>query len=205
MLRTSKYTTILLVLIVIILLFGVGVAVYYVLDLDWFNKKVDIYSETPEIIKPAVKGYDITKRTYDIVLYTEGIKVVVYKDGTVGFKMIDNDDNNTVKVYKDIIDKEVKPSLTGIVKAFEVYASKTATPNKYMVLLDKDGNVYKLVNKELKQNGKYAFVKIEGLANIVDIKEISNDNTSPELTGINSIAIDNESNEIIITDYLLKD
>ena len=210
MLRTNNYTTYLLILIVIILVIGVGIAIYYVLDLDWFNKKVDIYSETTDLVeqpelKPVVKGYDLTKRTYDLILNTDDLKVIVYKDGTVGIKMHANEENKKVSIYKEIIDKEVKLSLTGIVKAYEVYASKTDNENQYIVLVDKDGSIYKLVNSELIKNGKYAFVKIEGIGDVADIREISNENSSLPLTGTNVIAIDFEGNEILLTDYLIKD
>ena len=178
------------------------------MDLNWFNKTVDVYSEVTKTVeqvevKPQVKGYDLSKRNYDIVLNTDDFKITVYKDGTVGIVMIDSEKNTQVKVYKEIINKEIKPSLTEIVKAYEVFASKSATERKYIVLVDKDGNLYKLVNKELVENGKYAFVKIQGIANIMDIKEISNENTSPLLEGVNAIAIDFEGNEILLTDYLI--
>ena len=97
--RRSNYTTLLLVLIVIILLFGVGIAIYYVLDLDWFAKKppqidndVNIYNEiqnTDVQVKKEI-SYDITKRTYNIKLSTENLDVIVYKDGTVGITITEN-------------------------------------------------------------------------------------------------------------------
>ena len=208
MIRANNYITFLLVLIVIILVFGVGLAIYYVLDLNWFGKKVDIYAENiipNEQIetKQRVEGYDLAKRNYDIVINGDDFKITVYKDGTVGIKMIDNEENRKVSIYKEIRDKEIKTSLTNIVRAYEVYASKTSTAKKYIVLVDKDGNLYKLVNEELIKDGRYAFVKIEGIAGIMDIKEISNENTSPLLEGINVIAIDSEGNEILLTDYLV--
>ena len=208
MIRANNYITFLLVLIVIILVFGVGLAIYYVLDLNWFGKKVDIYAENiipNEQIetKQRVEGYDLAKRNYDIVINGDDFKITVYKDGTVGIKMIDNEENRKVSIYKEIRDKEIKTSLTNIVRAYEVYASKTSTAKKYIVLVDKDGNLYKLVNEELIKDGRYAFGKIEGIAGIMDIKEISNENTSPLLEGINVIAIDSEGNEILLTDYLV--
>ena len=170
MIRTSKYITLLLIIIVIMLLIGLGVAIYYVLDLDWFDKKpVDIYNELQvyqEQLKGEVKiekemGYDITKRTYNIVLESDELKVVVYKDGTVGITMLKSEKNQQVEIYKELIDKETKLDLTNIVRAYEVIVSKDATPNSYIILLDADGNLYKLANQELMSNGKYTFVKIE--------------------------------------------
>lgn len=212
MIRTGKYTTLLLVIIVLILLFGVGIAIYYVLELDWFDKKpVQIYKEEPQVTPykeqgtTITKDYDITKRVYNLLLDTENIRVIVYKDGTVGVTLKANDINNQVNIYKEIIDKEVKPALTNIVKVYEVYASENDKKNSYIVLLDNTGNVYKLVNKELAKNGKIAFVKVQGLAKIVDIKQITNEGLVENTTGVNAIAIDNEQNELILTNYLLKD
>lgn len=217
MLRTNNYTTILLVLIVIILLVGVGIAIYYVLDLDWFNKKpVQIYNEVqpytqvlPYIEQPEVKvekeiKYDITKRTYNLVLNTTEFKVVVYKDGTVGVTMLENEKYNKLTNYNELLNKEIKSSLTNIIRAYEVQVSKDTTPINYIVLLDSDGNLYEMVEKELTANGKYAFVKIEGLAKIVDVRQITNDVLTENETGINAIAIDEESNELLLTEYLIK-
>ncbi|MBQ8043600.1 MAG: hypothetical protein IJ272_05565 [Clostridia bacterium] len=213
MIRTSKYITLLLIIIVIMLLIGLGVAIYYVLDLDWFDKKpVDIYNELQvyqEQLKGEVKiekemGYDITKRTYNIVLESDELKVVVYKDGTVGITMLKSEKNQQVEIYKELIDKETKLDLTNIVRAYEVIVSKDATPNSYIILLDADGNLYKLANQELMSNGKYTFVKIEGLAKIIDVRQITNEGLVDNTSGINAIAIDEESNELLLTDYLIK-
>lgn len=213
MLRTNNYTTLLLVLIVIILLVGVGIALYYVLDLDWFSKpNIQVYDEVKPYVENTIpqntvvktSEYDMTKRTYDILLETSDIKVVIYKDGTVGLTMLNNDTNKQVSIYKEIINKEIKTSLTNIVKVYEVSASKDSTVKKYIVLIDKDGNLYKLANEELVKKGKYAFVKIEGLAKIVDIKQITNKNVIDNPNGVNVIAIDYEGNELLLTDYLIK-
>lgn len=212
MIRSGKYTTLLLVAIVLILLFGVGIALYYVLGLDWFGKRqVDIYSEQPqvtpykEVSVEVVKDYDITKRAYNLQLSTDDMNVVVYKNGTVGVTLKDNGINNQVSVYSEIIGKEIKPALTNIVKVYEVYASENETRQRFVVLLDSTGNVYKLSNTQLSRNGKIVFVKIQGLAKIVDIKQITNDGVIENMSGINAIAIDNEQNELLLTNYLLED
>ena len=49
----------------------------------------------------------------------------------------------------------------------------------------------------------YTFAKIEGLAKIIDVKQIANDELTENNTGINVIAIDGESNELLLTNYLL--
>lgn len=214
MIRANNHITILLVLIVIMLLIGVGIALYYVLDLDWFEKKpVDIYNEVGEYqeqlntgikIKKEIK-YDIFKRTYDLVLDTEELKVVVYKDGTVGITMVKNDKNNQVSIYKEILNKEIKIELTNIIRAYEVVVSKNNIPNSYIVLLDVEGNLYKLQHQSLISNGKYTFTKIEGLAKIIDVRQITNDNLTENTNGTNAIAIDEESNELLLTNYIIGD
>lgn len=214
MLRANNYTTILLVLIVIILFVGVGVALYYVLDLDWFEKKpVDIYNEvgvyqeqsnTEIKIEKEIK-YDTSKRAYNLALDTEELRVVVYKDGTVGITMVKNDENNQVSIYKEILNKEIKIEPSNIIRAYEVVVSKNNMPNSYIVLLDVEGNLYKLQQKALVSNGKYAFTKIEGLAKIIDVRQITNDNLTENTNGINAIAIDEESNELLLTNYIIGD
>ena len=214
MLRRSNYTTLLLVMIVLILLIGVGIAIYYVLDLDWFSKApVSIYNEQvkPYVEQPKVDvkiekeiKYDITKRTYNLVLNTEELNVIVYKDGTVGITMVENEKYKELSGYAQLLNKEVKPSLTNIIRAYELEVSKDNASNKYLVLLDSDGNLYELVEKELTTNGKYAFVKVEGLAKIIDVRQITNDGLTENTTGVNAIAIDEESNELLLTDYLIK-
>lgn len=214
MIGTGRYTTLLLVIIIIILLFGVGITLYYVLELDWFKKTevVRPYIEQPvtpykevEIKENITVSLDMTKRTYDILLETEEFKVVVYKDGTVGITMLDNEKYKSVSTYNELLNKEVKPSLKDIVKAYDVKVSKDTIQKSCIVLLDKEGNMYKLVENVLLKEGKFAFVKIEGIAKVVDIKQITNNYLTENTTGINSIAIDYEGNELLITDYLLKD
>ena len=85
MIRTNNFITFLLTLIVLVLIVGVGVAIYYVLDLDWFDKKpIEIYNEVQPYIeqqKPIepVKNYvfDMSKRKYNIELNTDEFKIVV--------------------------------------------------------------------------------------------------------------------------------
>lgn len=210
--RTNNYTTLLLVLIVIILLFGVGIAIYYVLDLDWFAKKpVDIYNEIGvynEQLKQEVKikkeiKYDIAKRTYNIKLSTDNLDVIAYKDGTVGITLTKNNGNEQVEIYKENLYKEKKIELTNIIRVYEVEVAKEKTIKKYIVLLDVEGNLYKQEKQELVSKGNFTFVKIEGLAKIIDVKQITNDELTENKTGINAIAIDRESNELLLTDYLL--
>lgn len=214
MIGTGRYTTLLLVVIVIILLFGVGIALYFVLDLDWFNKeKVTPYVEqqpvTPykevEVKENIQVSLDMTKRTYDILVETDELKVIVYKDGTVGITMLENEKYRTLTTYSELLNKEVKSSLKDIVKVYSVKVSKDNIEKDCIILLDKDGNMYKLVESVLISEGKYAFVKIEGIAKIVDIKQITNNYLVENTNGINLIAIDYEGNELLITDYLLKD
>ena len=87
--------TMLLVLIVIILIFGVGIALYFVLDLDWFDvpekPQVIIKNECEE--KQILASLDIKKRVYNIELLSEDMRLVVYKDGTVGITMLDTQKN----------------------------------------------------------------------------------------------------------------
>ncbi len=214
MIGTGRYTTLLLIIIIIILLFAVGITLYYVLELDWFKKTevVRPYIEQPvtpykevEIKENITVSLDMTKRTYDILLETEEFKVVVYKDGTVGITMLDNEKYKSVSTYNELLNKEVKPSLKDIVKAYDVKVTKDDTQKSCIVFLDKEGNMYKLVENVLLQEGKFAFVKIEGIAKVVDIKQITNNYLTENTTGVNSIAIDYEGNELLITDYLLKD
>ncbi len=212
MLRSNNYTTILLIAIVIILLIGVAIALYYVLDLNWFgakpvdiyNEQIQVYTEQPQVKVEKEIKYDISKRTYNMVLNTDSLKVIVYKDGTIGITMLVNEQNKEVSIYKEILNKEVKPSLTNIIRAYEVVVSTNNVPMNYIVLLDSDGNLYKLAAKELATKGKYAFVKIEGLAKIIDVRQITNDGLTENSNGINAIAIDEESNELLLTDYLIK-
>lgn len=204
MLRMTNYTTWLLVLIIIILLIGVGVAIYYVLDLDWFDnkgkqeipKEVVVYTESYE--------YDMTKRIYNITVSNNELEVIVYKDGSVGVKLLSNKYTKDVKVYKEIIDKEIKTNVANITKAYIVKAAKNNKSGNYLVLLDKAGNLYKLDNEKLKNQGMYDFIQIRGLGKIVDIKQITSDNVVDNPKGINVIAIDNEKNELLLTDYLVE-
>lgn len=214
MVRSNNYTTVLLIIIIIMLFIGLGITLYYVLDLDWFTKapvdiyseKVNIYKEQPQInikIEKEVK-YDINKRTYNIVLNTDELKLVIYKDGTVGITMLSTEKNKEVSIYKEILNKEIKLALTNVIRAYEIEVSKDDTPVNHIILLDSNGNLYKLVKQELATNGKYKFVKIEGLAKIIDVRQITNDGLTDNTTGINAIAIDEESNELLLTDYLIK-
>lgn len=210
--RRSNYTTLLLVLIVIILLFGVGIAIYYVLDLDWFSKQpvnvyneLDVYKEPTEsevIVKKEIK-YDLSRRTYNIKLSTDNLEIVVYKDGTVGMTVTDSTTNEQVNVYKENLNNEKKIELTNIIRAYQVEASNGKTSKQYIVLLDANGNLYKQEKQAIITNGKYTFAKIEGLAKIIDVKQITNDELTENNTGINVIAIDGESNELLLTNYLL--
>lgn len=207
--RTSKYTTILLIAIVIILLFGVGIALYYVLDLDWFEKnpsEINVYKEKPnaEVKIENVIKYDISKRTYNLLLDTQDLKVIVYKDGSVGVILKDNDDNKQVEIYKEILNKELKLEVKNIIRAYEVAASKTNELSTYILLLDVEGNLYSLDEKQLAQNEEYEFVKLNGLGKIIDVRQITNDDVIENATGINAVAIDEESNEILLTQYLVK-
>ena len=214
MIRVGNYTTILLVIIVAILLFGVGIAVYYVLGLDWFSSRpVEIYNE-PGVSQqgPVVEvrvekeiKYDLTKRTYNLILNTEEFKVVVYKDGTVGITMLENERFNTVAVYNELVNIEVKLDLTNIIRAYQVQVSKGAEPVKHILLLDSEGNLYDFAQQELLTNSKYTFTQIQGVAKIIDVREITNDGLTENTTGINVIAIDEESNEILLTNYLIKE
>jgi len=212
MIRANNSTTILLSIIVIMLFIGLGVTIYYVLDLDWFSKpQIGIYNENVsnkqdinEIKIEKRVEYDITKRTYNLLLNTNEIRVVVYKDGTVGLTMLENNKYSNLQNYTELLGKEVKPSLNGIIRAYEVQVSKNETEMRFVVLLDSAGNLYELVEKELINNGKYAFIKIEGLAKIIDIRQITNDGVIENTTEINAIAIDEQSNELLITDYLIK-
>lgn len=210
MFGTNKHTTLLLVIIIIILLFGVGITLYYVLDLDWFKKVPQNNVEQPVIpyTEPEKEqniSLDISKRTYDIKLKTNEFDVVIYKDGTFEITMIENEKYKNIASYKEILNKKIKPSLKNIIKVYEVEVSKDLNPKTFLVFIDNSGNLYKLVDKVLINEGKYAFEKIEGVAKIVDIKQITNNYLTENINGINAIAIDYESNEILITDYLLKD
>ena len=214
MIRRNNYITILLVLIVIMLLIGVFIAIYYVLDLNWFEKmQVEIYKETQidkennnniqVKIEKEIK-YDISKRTYNLYLDAQDLKVIVYKDGTVGITLEDNAVNNQVNIYKEILGKEIKLELTNVIRVYEVVASKDNVKHKFILLLDVNGNLYNLDKQQLTKNGEYKFIKIEGLGKIIDVKQITNDDLTENTTGINVIAIDQESNELLLTDYLIK-
>lgn len=212
MLGANNYTTALLALIVIILLLGVGIALYYVLDLNWFDSTtVQVYdelNENKEQSKPEIKvekqiKYDTAKRTYNILLNTEELKIVVYKDGTVGITMLENDKYKQISAYEQLVNKEIKLNLTNIIRVYEVEISSGAKANKKIVVLDSNGALYNLSEEELTSNGQYIFKKIEGIANIIDVRQITNENLVENINGVNAIAIDNESNELLITDYLL--
>ena len=213
MYRTSKTIMMLLILIVIMLTLSVGVAIYYVLELDWFKqdkRPVKIYKEqinnvVTEQPRPEIYSYDMTKRQYDITNELEDMNITVYKDGTVGVTLKATEQNKQVNVYKEILEKEIKVDAVNIVKAFKVQASKSKMPNTYILLLDKDGNIYKLNNKEFITTAKFVFTKIEGVAKIRDIVQITGKNVVDNKEGFNVIAIDNENNEILITDYLVKE
>lgn len=214
MYRTSRIIMVLLILIVIMLTLSVGVAIYYVLELDWFKqdkRPVQIYKDevnnkiNEQVKVPEVYSYDMTKRQYDIVNQLEDMNITVYKDGTVGITLKATEQNKQVNVYKEILEKEIKVDAVNIVKAFKAQASKSKMPNTYILLLDKDGNIYKLNNKEFVTSAKFVFAKIEGVAKIRDIVQITGKNVVDNKEGFNVIAIDNENNEILITDYLIKE
>ena len=207
MVGRNNSTTMLLFVIVLILLMGLGVAIYYVLELDWFSKKpveVKPYSEQQNIeakIEKEIK-YDIKKRTYNIVLNTADFEVVVYKDGRVGITMIANDKYKNILNYNELLEKEMKLELKNIIRAYEVEVGHENSSSTHIVLLDSEGNLYNLAESELITNGKYVFNKIEGLAKIIDVRQITNDGILENVSGINAIAIDEESNELLLTDYL---
>ena len=213
MLGRNNYTTILLVIIVLILLFGVGIAVYYALDLEWFKKKTnvqiyneaDLYNEKAECEEKTLRQikYDISKRTYNLILETDSLKIIVYKDGTVGITVTANKTNNDIEIYEELLNKEIKLTLKNIIRAYNVSASNGNGISNYIVLLDVDGNLYKLEEKELLKNGKQEFDKIEGIAKIVDIKQITNEGLVENTKGVNVVAIDEESNELLLTNYLI--
>lgn len=207
--RTSNYTTALLVVIVIILLFGVGIAIYYVLDLDWFEaKQLEIYTQNDlnDVVQTQVDNnykYDLSKRMYNMKLSLENIELVVYKDGSVGVTLTDNKTNEQVAIYKENLNKEIKVELTNIIRAYEISVSKDTTPKKYIVLLDIDGNLYKTEKEQIVTYGNHKFSKIEGLAKIVDVVQITNEELAQNTNGINAIAIDSQNNELLLTNYLL--
>ena len=118
---------------------------------------------------------------------------------------IENEKYKETAGYADLVNKEEKLTLTNIIRAYQVEVSKDTTPNSYLLLLDGDGNLYQLVEQQLIANSKYEFERIQGLAKIIDIRQITNEGLTENNTGINAIAIDNESNELLLTDYLLKD
>ena len=149
-------------------------------------------------------AYDITKRAYNLELNTDELKVVVYKDGTVGITMKENEKYKDITSYTTLLNKESKLTLNNIVRTYEVEVLKEQKGGEYVILLDSEGNLYELVEQELINSGKYAFVKIEGLAKIIDVRQITNDNLTDNIEGVNAIAIDEESNELLLTEYLLK-
>lgn len=206
MITRNNYTTILLIIIITILLMGLGVAIYYVLDLDWFSKQpIDIYNENSNVqvkVEKEIK-YDIQKRTYNIQLTTQDFKIIVYKDGSVGITML-TDENNKIPSQNMLLNTEVKASVNNIIRVYEVEIGKMAQVSKHIVLLDADGNLYKLDMQELMASAKYVFNKIEGLAYIVDVRQITNEGLVNNIEGVNAIAIDKNSNEILLTDYLIK-
>ena len=205
MIRRNNHTTILLASIVIILILGLCVTLYYVLDLDWFNKKdVDIYNEfNPNIEQPEVQikneiKYDITKRAYNLVINTDEFKIIVYKDGTVGVTMLENERYSQITDYNELLSEEKVLTLANIIRAYDVTIQKENEAKEYILLLDIDGNVYELIINNLNEKTEYEFSKVEGIENIIDIKQIILENTS----NIDAIAIDNVSNEILLNEYL---
>ena len=74
---------------------------------------------------------------------------------------------------------------------------------KYVILLDVEGNLYKQEKQAIVTSGNFTFVKIEGLAKIIDVRQITNDELTENNTGINVIAVDEQSNELLITNYFL--
>ena len=89
--------------------------------------------------------------------------------------------------------------------AYYVEAGIEFEITNYLLLLDSDGNLYKLLNDEVGLNGKYVFEKIEGIANILAVRQITSANLTENINGANVIAIDKDSNELLITDYLIGD
>ena len=210
MLRTNNYTTALLVIIVLILIVGVCAALYYVLDLDWFGTKqvspyvepyvennVNPYSEE-KITKTRL--LDLTKRKYNQQVQNDELTVVAYTDGTVGITMEENEKYSSLEKYKELVNKEMKLSITNIAKIYVVQAGEEGVT--YIVAIDIYGNLYKLDLDFLETDGIYRFIKIEGIAKIVDIKNITNDKLVENTDSVNAIAIDYEGNELLITDYL---
>lgn len=202
----SNYTTLLLMIIVIILLFGVVITLYYVLDLDWFKKAEEVCDEQCNCdvkLQEEIK-YDLTKRTYNIKFVTDNMKIIIYKDGTVGITITEDNKIQQVEIYKETLNKEIKIACTNIIRAYEIEVSNEQTAKKYIVLLDGDGNLYKQEKEKIISNGDYAFKKIEGLTGIIDLRQITNDGLIENNEFINAIAIDKDSNELLLTNYLLK-
>lgn len=209
MLRRSNYTTLLLSLIVILLFVALGIALYYVLELDWFSKEnIQIYNESnsnqdKEQIRVEIKKqiqYDFTKRQYNLVLNTNELKLVINKDGTVDITMLKNEKYAQISGYKELLDNEIKLSLTNIIRGYNVEVANDGEINDYILLLDSNGYIYIMSEQELLTNSKYVFTKVDGLAKIIDVKQIIiEENTE----GINAIAIDESSNELLLSEYIL--
>ena len=208
MIRATNYTTFLLILIVLVLIVGVGVAAYYVLDLEWFKNPIVIYKEekpTQEILPTeTILKYDMTKRTYNMLLLTEEFRTIIYSDGTVGITMLENTKYRNIGKYSELVNKEEIIEVINVVRAYEVETSTVGELTKHMLLLDIKGNLYKLNVQKLVDNGKYEFEKIEGLSNIIDVQQITNDGLMENVMGSNVIAIDNRNNELLLTNYLLE-
>ena len=62
-----------------------------------------------------------------------------------------------------------------------------------------------MIYTELTKKGKIVFTKVQGLAKIADIKQITNDGVIENMFGVNAIAIDKDQNELLLTNYLLED
>lgn len=202
----SNYTTLLLIFIVILLLLGVGIAIYYVLGIEWFKKPEETCNEqyNGDIkIQKEVK-YDITKRIYNIKFPTDNMQLVVYKDGTVGITITEAGSSQQVDIYKETLNKEIRIDLRNIIRAYEIEVSTEHEAKTYIVLLDIDGNLYKQEKQKILVNGDYLFKKIEGLTGIIDVMQITNDELTDNTNFINAIAVDKESNELLLTNYLLK-
>lgn len=212
MVSRNSSTTILLVLIVIALIIGLAIAIYHVLDWDWLEKSfVQIYSESLNqkeenvIVETKMKiKYDISKRKHNILLSTDEFKVIIYKDGTAGVTMLENEKYKEISDYTNIVNTEVKLTMTNIIRAYEIDLSKNYKTNKYIILLDSDGNLYKFAEQELIENSIYSFAKVEGISKIIDVRQIINNELNENNNRIDAIAIDEESNEILLSNFLEK-
>lgn len=210
----GKYITFLLVLIILILLVGVGLSIYYVINIvNDNNKQIEIYKEDERVEEQSKKIFDLSKRQYQMEVNGTQFYVLLNIDGKMNIMMQEDTTlKDKIKSFDSIAKKSIEADINDVVRVYEINIAtikqqdqeKNPDTIEYendftLVAITVDGNVYQLNKQILYDESVYKFTKIDSLKDIVSIHQIKK---VKDIEITDAIAIDKNQNEILITEYI---